>query len=606
MILYMFCNMNTPCRYVGCETEGSARGNHVGWTWPGEDQWTWCADKYRKKDPRKPPTVPRGAGALATAAPLASVAGPPPPAAKPTVGAALPLESEEPAAPQLAKSRRRLPASFQDPMPVDDDQQPPMPARDAKLVDGRELLKHALPWLAFIDLARAQAASQWLKTLVGMEFDFVEFQFEQADFPWTWHKSKKEAVRVHSQCTFIASLAAVAFYENPALLHASWRMPELWQEFHEQGRELHMRYTKACVLSAGNSLVAALGADAFFCTPVEYASRFGVLLARYPKSFSSLRSLFAERSLMTLHDSCTQCDRVGHAVSLSGEARCATCGARTAAKEMHMADCFKAIRKHVAECGQGHAYIIVVGSRTFFLCVSDDVCVAHDSHKRSWSGRPANGSSCITATARWREGGGLDVISEIWSRGELGYSSVDRAGLWTWGAAGSGTPDAPQFADADEGDVFEATASPPDAAAAPAVDASSMGSLTRGKMEFDSLAPDSEAAPARLSSLAAEAQACAVWITSTTAAADSSTAAAVAPAPLVALDTPLKDSVVAPESLAATAEVAIDPLAPPAAPPASPAADASAAPSGTQLAPMTDAAASQVAVVEEHHVRIYL
>ena len=66
--------------------------------------------------------------------------------------------------------------------------------------------------------ATAATASRRLAALV--EFRFKEFDFEQTDFPWTWKKAAGEKVKIHSQCTFFASHAAVSFYEAPQRIHA--------------------------------------------------------------------------------------------------------------------------------------------------------------------------------------------------------------------------------------------------------------------------------------------------------------------------------------------------------------------------------------------------
>ena len=57
------------CWYAGCTTMTSAKGNHIAWRWPDDEEWTWCGDKYRKKDPRKPPQEPRPARSMPTVPP---------------------------------------------------------------------------------------------------------------------------------------------------------------------------------------------------------------------------------------------------------------------------------------------------------------------------------------------------------------------------------------------------------------------------------------------------------------------------------------------------------------------------------------------------------
>ena len=101
-------------RYVKCECVGSAAGNHRGWKWPEDEHWTWCADVYRKKDPKAPPKEPKRQsfdGAVALVAPAADA----PPASavessarSPQVGATPPISRTEPA----PRRRRVLPATF--------------------------------------------------------------------------------------------------------------------------------------------------------------------------------------------------------------------------------------------------------------------------------------------------------------------------------------------------------------------------------------------------------------------------------------------------------------------------------------------------------------
>ena len=204
--------------------------------------------------------------------------------------------------------------------------------------------------------------------------------------------------------------------------------------------------------------------------------------------FSELRGLFENRALMTLTDDCPSCQQVGHVVAWSGDARCAACHVFARRRAVSMAECFSAVRRHVAAQGQGHAYVCIVGARAFFLCVSDGLCVAHDSHKRTWVGEPSDGSSCLTVAVRWRDGLALEAISKIWRRGSLGYSETDDAALWTWGGSGTGTPlsatvigvEAEAASPAAPETAAAAEAAPIEIDAATAAAASVGSSVTRG------------------------------------------------------------------------------------------------------------------------------
>ena len=135
-------------RYTGCLTPASAKGNHIVWRWPEDEDWIWCSDKHRKKDPRRPPQEPRPA--------------------------------------------RSMPAV------------PPAPPKTA--IDMTWVVRNSWPWFDFRMQATVGAAS--VSLALCREWTYVQLDFEQNDFPWTWKQGSGEEFLVHSQCTFIASLAA--------------------------------------------------------------------------------------------------------------------------------------------------------------------------------------------------------------------------------------------------------------------------------------------------------------------------------------------------------------------------------------------------------------
>ena len=192
------------------------------------------------------------------------------------------------------------------------------------------ILKHSWPCFDFRMQAAVGAASSSLA--LSREGTYVQLDFEQNDFPWTWKKGKDEEILVHSQCTFIASLAAACFYDSPSLVTGNWSSPELWREFHVEGSALHSCYIKTCILTQPN--LALLGE--FHCTPVEYSAHFDALMTKDRETFTKLRALFGQRTLVTLTDTCPVCCQGGHDVALTGEAKCATCHVQVPSSEANM------------------------------------------------------------------------------------------------------------------------------------------------------------------------------------------------------------------------------------------------------------------------------
>ena len=394
------------------------KGNHVAWKWPEDGDWTWCNDRYRKTGPKSLPREPRSAGGLPAVPPV-----------PPTTGA-----------------------------------------------DRTLLLRLSWSCLDFREQDAVVAASKVLGSLHGVKHK--QFTFDQHDYYWLWHNSENEPVKVSCICTFVASQAAASFYEDPSQVTMNWRVPDVWQAIHSLASDLHKHYVKACILP--NSDLAPRGSEAFYCSPVEYAAHFDKLMRIAPNEFRTLRKLFGPRALVDLTRKCEKCHQVCHYDVLPGPTTCATCKVQVPSEKLCMRDCFKRILEDVDSRGQGHAYVCIVGGRTFFLCVHDDLCVAHDSHKRTWSGQPEDGSSCLSVALPWIGERCLQDLSQIWCRGELGYKLDDEAGVWTWGKPGSRTPETALIVDADA--ARTAPAPSPSSVAGPGTPASSM-TLPRNQVD---------------------------------------------------------------------------------------------------------------------------
>ena len=377
-------------RYVSCKNIGSAKNNHVGWKWPESLEFTWCADKYRKLCSKKPPKEPR------PPAPPAPTPAPPPPA-------------------------------------------PPPPTFPRDWVT---ILIGALPYCDY-EVQETIAKISKAVTPDLIQFRFKELPFNQHNFPWLWKKGigkQAKKVKVTSACTFIASTAAVTFYERPQHCMSHWQADALWHECMQQGKAMHEFYTRAVTFKFDPSVLAVMGAEALHCTPNEYVAHFDLLLEKHVE-FVGLRALFAERSLRSLTDVCPACNTRGHDVGMTGDCSCNTCDNVVTKTVVPTQKCFDLMTQHAhAHASQPHAFVAIIGARTFFVGVKAPDFIAMDSHLRTFRGHPRDNSSICIKGCFGPNHNLAASLGEVWRRGVLGYKDTEKGSVWTWGDVGTGTP----------------------------------------------------------------------------------------------------------------------------------------------------------------------
>jgi len=329
-------------RYVDCHNKKF----HVGWRWPEDAGWTWCNDRYRKKDPKRLPTERRP-----TVAPT-----PPPPAVLPPA---------------------------------------PPPATFSK--NWCAILKDAHTYMDYgVQETLATVSSTFTADVI--QFRFKELPFQQGDFGWNYkrkvNKKKKEDI-ITCICTFVASTAAAEFYKSPQSCISRWGEDGLWHDCMRVGSDLHQCYVRSCLLT-NQSVMNALGLEAFHCTPTEYLPHLDRLLEKHT-DFSDLRDLFAQRSLRTLTDVCPNCHGTDNVVTMLGDTMCRACNVQITQVPVNIQTCFAATsREAEARSGQVCAFVVILGPRAFFIGVKAPDYLAMDSHHRTFRGNFKDSTSiCI-------------------------------------------------------------------------------------------------------------------------------------------------------------------------------------------------------------------
>ena len=289
-------------------------------------------------------------------------------------------------------------------------------------------------------------------------FRYKELPFFQNNFAWTYKPHAKtaggtskgklatpiESVKVTCICTFVASMAAVEFYQNPQNCLTRWSEDDLWHMCNRIGSDMHRLYVRDTMLR-NRSIMDALGMEAMHCTPSEYIWHLDGLVESHTE-FAALRELFAQRSLRTLTDKCQNCGAGDHAIDMKGNSLCVVCGGNIVLKPIEMSECFTAISQEAhARAGRTCAFVVIFGARSFFIGVDGADFLAMDSHTRTFRGYPTKDCS-ICLKGRFGPCHNLDgSLGEVWRRGELGYKDSVKGSVWTWGDKGSGAAIPPKF-----------------------------------------------------------------------------------------------------------------------------------------------------------------
>ena len=435
--------------YVKCTTWNASKKLHTGWRWPNSDNWLWCSDYRRSRDPRIPPRARRlesadassgdtvmvgtslsepSGGSVASAV-LSSHAGV---AADPTMVAEMTTPATE-ASPwpctsaslemQPLGKRRRLPASGASATAA-------IAVPAAPSASAAQAAESAAQHLDYNAQAALSAVARSLKNVMAVSF--VEIPFTQGSFGWTFFHQGKLCTCT-TICVFVALVVAERFLRQPTQVWNSWKHIDQWAATYSEASRLHSEYFHRGRL---DEIHSAIGQQALLTNVVEF-------LGAVPElglTFQRFMQMADERALTCLLDSCRDCGRICHV----NQSSCA-CGAACQRGSVgSMQACFNKVAEHARRTAPAPtANIFTVGDRTFFFGVGGSKYILLDSHHRSWTGTVQETSLVLVGS--WHADMDLYASLEpVLVRGAMGYSVTDRAAVVSWTSFGTALPFVPE------------------------------------------------------------------------------------------------------------------------------------------------------------------
>ena len=399
--------------FVTCTTPTTAAGNHRGWKWPEQENWTWCADYRRLGDSRIPPRV-RRTQEDAAVVPGASLPEEPIASVKESAGS---YETNAPSI-QTKKKRRTLPESFK-----------AASSKEGVSVPSAKTtfdFKSLTDFLDYNTLAAIEATNKSAPNFKKM-FDFFEIPFTQGEFPWTFF-AFGEPLKCTSTCVFVALLVAESFAFQPQDLKSTWKQIEFWRKIYEQAARLHSEYFHRIIQPAweadGFSLPAPVLVETMRSSVLEFIDSLPML----GEPFKNIRRFARLGSPTGLLDKCGVCARVSCL-----EVKVCPCGkVCPRGTQGSLRQCIDRADEYArANPKSTIASLVTVAERTFFLGIHETNFVYSDSHHRSWNGEVKNASLVVygswSAKARTSE--------KLWpalSRGETRYSDAEPAAIVSW------------------------------------------------------------------------------------------------------------------------------------------------------------------------------